>query len=115
MRQLERSTVIWVTGRLGSTPWPTRVQVGLSEVTALGLTDITPSSVPTYTPSPPSAEPIALIRQPRAPLGAEPAQPVVRSGLMASQCTSPADGASALFVRYNRNVPRNIWLVCKRF
>ncbi len=37
--------------------------------------------------------------QPRPPLGAGPGQPEVRSGLIAFQVTSPADGAFALFVR----------------
>jgi hypothetical protein len=68
-------------------------------VTALGLTETTPSSVPTYTPAPPSARPTALMKQPRAPLGAAPVQPVDRSGLITSKCTSPADGASTLLDR----------------
>src|SRR6266487_2619016 len=99
IRQFERSTANCVTGRPGSVVAPTRCQSGLSAVTAFGLTDTTPSSEPTYAPSPPSAMPTALIRQPRAPFGAVPVQPVVRSGLIASQCTSPADGASALLLR----------------
>src|SRR5919199_737412 len=64
---------------------------------------------------PPSARPIALIRQPRAPLGAAPVHPVVRSGLIVSKCTSPAEGASTLLLRYNRYVPRNIWLGSYRY
>src|SRR5215470_975845 len=99
MRQFDRSTANCDTGRAGRLLTPTRCHDGVVAVTASGLTDTTPSSVPTYTPSPPSAEPIALIRQPRAPFGAVPGQPVVRSGLMTSQCTSPADGVSALFER----------------
>src|SRR3954451_5671586 len=99
MRQLDRSTAIWFTGRSGSVPDPTRCQLGEFEVTAFGLTWIQPSSVPTYAPSPPSATPIALIRQPRAPLGAAPWHPLVRSGLTGCQVTSPALGASALSVR----------------
>src|SRR3954469_24613578 len=99
MRQLDRSTANWLTGRFGSVPTPTRCQVGESEVTAFGLTWIQPSSVPTYAPSPPSATPIALIRQPRAPLGAAPPQPLVRSPLIGVQLTSAALAVSALFVR----------------
>src|SRR5215471_11606807 len=99
MRQFDRSTANCETGRAGRLCAPTCCQLGVAAVSASGLTDTTPSSVPTYAPSPPSAEPIALIRQPRAPFGAVPGQPVVRSGLIASQCTLPAEAVSALFVR----------------
>src|SRR4051812_45259466 len=99
MRQLERSTAIWLTGRFGSLSWPTRCQLGEAEVTASLLTEIQPSSVPAYTPSPPSATPSAEMRQPLAPFGAEPSHPLVRSSLMGCQVTSPALGASALSVR----------------
>src|SRR3954447_9340614 len=102
MRQLDRSTASWFTGRLGRVPTPTRCQLGLSDVTASGLTWIQPSSVPAYTPSPPSATPIAEMKQPRAPLGAAPGQPLVRSPLIGAHVTSPEAGASALSVRYMR-------------
>jgi hypothetical protein len=99
MRQFDRSTAIWFTGRLGSVPTPTRCQLGSSEVTAFGLTWIQPSSVPAYTPSPPSATPIVEMKQPRAPFGAAPGQPLVRSPLTGCHVTSPALAASALSVR----------------
>src|SRR5919202_397805 len=99
MRQLDRSTAIWLTGRFGSVAAPTRCQVGASDVVAFGLTWIQPSSVPTYAPSPPSASPMVEMKQPLAPFGALPAQPLVRSGLIGFQNTSPALAASALSVR----------------
>ena len=43
--------------------------------------------------------PIALMKQPRAPLGAVPVQPPVRSPLMGDHETSPALAAFALSVR----------------
>src|SRR5919201_238140 len=99
MRQFDRSTANCETGGAGRLCVPTRCQLGAGAVPAFGLTETPPSSVPTYTPSPPSAEPIALIRQPRAPFGAVPGHPVVRSGLITFQWTLPADGVSALSVR----------------
>src|SRR3954452_12603872 len=94
------------TGRFGRTfrLLSTRVQVGLALTWASGLTCTSPSSVPAQTASPPPT-PIADTTHPRAPLGAVPVQPVVRSPEIGFQRTSPAAGALALSVRYTRWVP----------
>src|SRR3954462_5751468 len=94
------------TGRFGRTLplLSTRVQVGVSLTCASVLRRTRPSSVPAQTASPPPT-PIADTTQPRAPLGAAPVQPVVRSPLIAVQRTCPAAGALALSVRYTRWVP----------
>jgi len=79
---LLRSTAIDETGRPGSSPRSTRVQVGLSLNCASVLTCTRPSSEPVYTARPPPT-PIAEIVQFRAPFGAAPVQPLVRSPLIA--------------------------------
>src|SRR6266550_377210 len=80
---------------------PSRIQVGLLLVCASGLTQRNPSLDPTYAAVPPPT-PIAVKVQFRAPFGAGPVQPLVRSGLISDQWTSPADCVFALSVRYTR-------------
>src|SRR5205823_12213854 len=90
--------------------WSRRVQVAVSVTMASGLKYTSPSSEPVYTPVPPPM-PIAEMKQPRAPLGAAPGHPLVRSPLIALNCTSAALGALALSVRYRRYVAVKSWLV----
>src|SRR3954451_5687006 len=96
------------TGRFGRPFWSSRTQVGLAEVRPSVAIHRRPSSVPAYTAVPPPT-PIALTRHPRAPFGAVPVQPLVRSPLIGFHLTSPADGVRALSVRYTRYVPSRSW------
>src|SRR3954451_24427615 len=102
------------TGRFGSTRARRRFRVGESFTFASVLRWTSPSSEPVYTASPPPI-PIADRKHPRAPLGAVPVQPVVRSGLLGAPFTSPAAGALASSVRYRRYVPRNSWFGLRLF
>src|SRR5690242_6611796 len=72
-----------------SPEWPSLIHVGLPLVCPFGLTHSSPSLVPAYTAVPPPT-PIDVRVQLRAPLGAGPVQPLLRSPLIKFQCTSPA-------------------------
>ena len=79
----------------------------MSAVCASGLTQTSPSSVPAYAAVPPPT-PIAEIAQVRAPFGAVPVQPVVRSR---ADRVPTCGSRLRVVVRYTRYEPTKSWFV----